>query len=309
MFYAYTRVEDVEVISKFPWRIGIVTFMAFPELMKQFEGIADKLKVLAEDPFFDLLEVYEVGDQDWRELEKYRGKVEFAVGLQPEVLAKGVNPNALDESERRRAVDILKAKIEVAARRGVRNVALCSGPRPEEQRVNEAKKALARSLEELASYANRYGITILLETFDIRWDRKRLAGGLAETAEIVRGVREKYGNLAVMWDLSHAPLLDETPEILREYGDLIGHIHIGCAKKIEDKLYDWHPGFYRPGALNDERDVARLLKVLYDINYRGAVSFEVKPEEGQDPREVVATAKSVLVRAYQILLEEKLGGR
>ena len=81
-------------------------------------------------------------------------------------------------------------------------------------------------------------------------------------------------------------------------------IHIGCSKKVGEKLYDWHPGFYRPGAINDERDVARLLRVLLDIGYTGAVSFEVKPEEGQLPMEVVYTAKSVLERAFQIVLEE-----
>jgi sugar phosphate isomerase/epimerase len=306
MFYTSVCVKDLELISRFPWKIGIVGFMVYPELQKTNRGVAEKLKPILEDRFFDLVELYDVSDDDWRILEGYRHRVDFAVGVQPDILAKGVNPSSVDESERGRALEVLKDRVRVAGERGIKYLALCSGPYPSEDLIDKSMGALADTLAELASYASKYGITILLESFDTRWDRKRLIGSLRDAADVLRKVRGRCSNVALLWDLSHGPLLDEKPEMLREYSDLIGHIHIGCAKNLDGKLYDTHPGFYRPGSINDEQDVAKLLEVLYGIGYNGAISFEVRPEAGQDPREVVATAKSVLVRAYQIFMEKKL---
>lgn len=307
MFYTsiYTK-RGLELISKFPWKIGIVGFMIYPELQKMRIGIAEKLRPILEDRFFDIVELYDVSDDDWRILEGYRYRVDFTVGVQPDILAKGVNPSSIDESERSRAVEVLKERVKIAGERGIRYLALCSGPYPSEEIVEASKKALANTLIELASYALKYGMTIFLESFDTSWDRRRLIGSLADAVDVLSRVRARYDNVALLWDLSHGPLLNEKPDMLKRYSDFIGHIHVGCAKSVNGKLLDTHPGFYRPGAINDEEDVAQLLEVLYDISYRGAISFEVKPEEGQDPREVVATAKSVLVRAYQIFMERKL---
>lgn len=307
MFYTSIYAKGLELISKFPWRIGIVGFMVYPELQRTNVGVAEKLKPILEDRFFDLIELYDVSDDDWRILEGYRYRMDFSVGVQPDILARGVNPSSIDESERGRAVEALKGRVKVAGERGIKYLALCSGPYPSGGSIEDSKEALANTLIELASYASKYGMVILLESFDTRWDRRRLIGSLTDTADVLRKVRARCSNVALLWDLSHSPLLDEEPEMLKWYSDLIGHIHIGCAKRVDGKLLDTHPGFYRPGAINDERDVARLLEVLYDIGYKGAISFEVRPEEGQDPREVVATAKSVLVRAYQIFMEKKLG--
>ncbi|RLG85090.1 MAG: hypothetical protein DRO18_06320, partial [Thermoprotei archaeon] len=159
------------------------------------------------------------------------------------------------------------------------------------------------TLSSLAERASKYDLPVYVETFDYQWDKKRLLGPIDFSAKVIEKVRESFKNVYLMRDLSHGPLLNEKPEDLKSYADLIGHIHIGCAKKVNDKLYDWHPGFYRPGAINNEYDVAKLLSVLHDIKYRGAVSFEVKPEEGQNPLEVVSAAKAVLLRAFQIFLE------
>ena len=37
MFYASTYKKGVEIISKFPYKVGIVAFMVFPELLKTDE--------------------------------------------------------------------------------------------------------------------------------------------------------------------------------------------------------------------------------------------------------------------------------
>ncbi|RLI24366.1 hypothetical protein DRO57_06945, partial [Candidatus Bathyarchaeota archaeon] len=98
------------------------------------------------------------------------------------------------------------------------------------------------------------------------------------------------------------------PSVLEEVNDVLVHIHIGCAKKVDDGFLDSHPGFYTPGAVNGIDEVAELLKTLYRIGYTGAVSFEVKPEPTQTSLEIVNTAKGVLVTAYYKALESILSG-
>lgn len=310
MFYATLEKNGVEITSKFPYKIGIVVFMVFPELLKSDEGAAEKTKILVDDRFFDLLELSWIGDKEWEKLREYvektGRKIDFSMGLQPEVLVRKYNPSALNEEERKKAEEILVKGVEVAGKRGMKAVALCSGPNVEGPDREKARQAFIKTVSAMAEKALEYNLPILVETFDYQWDKRRLVGPIDYSAKVIEDIRENYKNVYLMWDLSHGPLLGEKPEDLKPYADLLGHIHIGCAKKADGKLYDWHPGFYRPGAINTEKDVAKLLGVLHEIKYRGAVSFEVKPEEGQHPLEVVNSAKGVLIRAYEIFLESRL---
>jgi sugar phosphate isomerase/epimerase len=109
-----------------------------------------------------------------------------------------------------------------------------------------------------------------------------------------------------MWDLSHAPMLGESPEDLRRAKGFLAHIHVGCSKKTDGTYVDSHPGFYVKGAVNSEDDVARLLQVLLEINYDGMIGFEVKPEPQQTSEEIVNTAKGVLTSAYQKVVLDSL---
>lgn len=309
MLYASIEKNGVEIVSKFPYKIGIVVFMAFPELLKSDKNAAEKTKILVDDKFFDLLEISWISDEEWSKLKEYVVKtgrrIDFSMGLQPQVLVQKYNPSAIDEDERRKAEEVLVKGVEVAGRRGMKAVALCSGPYVEAQK-EKAVQAFIKTVGAMAEKALEYNLPIYIETFDYKWDKKRLLGPIDFSAKVIEEIRANYKNVYLMWDLSHGPLLGEKPDVIKPYADILGHIHIGCTKKLDDKLYDWHPGFYRPGAINTEKDVAELLQVLHDIKYRGAVSFEVKPEQEQHPLEVVNSAKGVLLRAYEIFLENNL---
>ncbi|QOJ79518.1 sugar phosphate isomerase/epimerase [Infirmifilum lucidum] len=286
----------------FPWRISIVAFMANPLLIKDdAQAARETVEVLAKDPFFDVVELNLLGDEAWRSVEpllKSSG-LEVAAGLQPMTLAQGFNPSSVNEDERRRAVEALSQAIKTAASRGVRRVAFSSGADPGSGNREAAKDSLVKSLRELAGLGSKLGVEVILETFDRDWDKRQLIGPIREAVEVVSEVRQSFENVGLLWDLSHAPMLGEKPADLKLAKGLLSHIHIGCAKKLPDgKLVDWHPGFYRPGAVNGVEDVSDLLKVLAEIEYSGAVGFEVKPEEGQFWREVVESAKGVLYTAF-----------
>ncbi len=302
MLYAGVIKKGIEIVARFPWKVGVVVFMLYPELLKSDEGAGDKLLEIIHDPFIDLYEVSPMRDEEWKKVAQYVGYKSFALALQPEVLIRGVNPNAIDEEERRKASAKLVEEVKRAGERGMVAVALCSGPNVEGANREKAIEALIKTLSELAEAAQAYKMSVYLETFDYDKDKRRLIGPIDLAAKVVERVRQSYPNVYIMWDLSHSPLLNEDPDVLRSYPDLLGHIHIGCAKEVNGKLVDWHPGFYRKGALNTEKEVAKLLAVLNDIGYRGAISFEVKPEADQTPLEVLATAKAVLLHAFQLFL-------
>jgi len=305
-FYTSVKKKGVEIIAKYPYKIGIVTFMAFPELLKTDEGAADRIKTLVQDPFFELLEVSYIRDSEWNKLQDYvkeegRG-IDFSLGLQPEILSGRSNPSSLNEEERKKAEENLVKLTQNACSRGMKAVALCSGPVVSESDRPKAEEAFKKTVGGIAEEAKKCGIPVFVELFDSKWDKKRLLGPISYSHKIIEDIRSSYPNVYILWDLSHAPMLDEKPEDIKPYADLIGHIHVGCTKKLDGDLRDWHPGFHRPGAINTEKDVADLLKVLHDIGYKGATSFEIKPEEGQLPLEVIYTAEAVLIKAYQMFL-------
>lgn len=311
MFAVQVVKDGEEFFVKFPWKVSIVGFMANPPVMKGNANAAkEAFEVLAHDPFFDVIEVNVLPEEAWKLVEpivKETG-IEVASGLQPLVLAKGFNPSALDEDERKKAVNAIIEEIKISAERGIKKAAFCSGPDPGEADREAAKDQLIKSLKEITDYAAKLGVTVILETFDRVWDKKQLIGPITEAVEVAKAVREKYSNFGLLWDLSHGPMLNEKPEDIKVAKDYLVHIHIGCTKKLEDgTLKDWHPGFYRPGAINGVNEVKDLLKVLREIGYKGAIGFEVKPEEGQVWQEPVHAAKGVLYTAFAKLVEEEIG--
>lgn len=307
MFYVASVRRGLELVARFPYKVGVVSFMAYPSLLKSDEKASLYIKELLEDPFFDLIEVPRIGDKEWSLIDASRKglgrEVDFALGLQPEILVRGVNPSPLDREERRRAERILVDMTREACERGIKTIALCSGPAVGEEKLSLALESMKDTLIAVGEEASRCGAIVLLETFDTDKDKKRLIGKLQLAASLVEDARGSAPNLYILWDLSHAPLLEEEPQELKSYPDLIGHIHIGAAKEVDGRLYDWHPGFYRPGAVNSEREIVSLLRVLEEIGYKGAISFEVKPEDGQLTGEVLHSSKSTLIRAFQLYLE------
>lgn len=104
---------------------------------------------------------------------------------------------------------------------------------------------------------------------DAKIDKRCLIGPSEDALWVARGVRKEQANFSLMVDLSHLPLLGETPRhCLGLLKDHLAHIHIGnCV--LKDKVHpaygDWHPRFGLPGGENDVEELAMFLRELFNV--------------------------------------------
>ena len=292
-------------------RPGIVHFMAYP-VIKGEGPIIESLTELLADRFFEVIEISWIKDPDVRaEAKKLleSSGVSVKYGAQPRLLTQKLDLNSLDSSARASAVDEMRAGIDEAAELGITDFALLSGPYPGDADRNAAMDALTTSLNEVCAYAGDHGMNVALEVFDRDIDKKCLIGPAADAREIAERVKATHANFGLLVDLSHIPLLRESPaEALRPVADHLVHIHIGNAYMDDhaDPAYgDMHPRFGYPGGANDVPELVAFLDELFNIDYlktdgsaRAAVSFELKPVGDENPRTLIANGQRKLVEAW-----------
>lgn len=293
-------------------KVGLIHFMAFPQVMKGEGLILETLKKIVVDEYFQTVEISWIKDREVRK--KAKNMIESAhmtvsYGAQPRLLTTGLNINHTVEEERRKAVESLKEGIEEAYEMGAKGFAFLSG-KYEEENKEEAFHSLVKSTKELCEHAKKFDIKVILEVFDYDIDKKSLIGPAALAKRFAEEIKKEYDNFGLMVDLSHLPLLRETAEeAILPIKDYLVHAHIGnCVVKNKDlpAYGDAHPRFGFPGGENDVEELTHFLKVLLDIGFLNEknppiVSFEVKPFGDEDPDLVIANAKRTLNEAWMRL--------
>lgn len=292
-------------------RPGIVHFMAYP-VIKGEGPIIESLTELLTDPFFEVIEISWIKDPELRAEAKAlleSSGVSVKYGAQPRLLTQGLDLNSLDAATRERAVVEMRAGIDEADEMGITDFALLSGPYPGDADKAAAMDALTTSLNEVCAHATDHGINVALEVFDRAIDKKCLVGPADSACEIAERVKATHSNFGLMVDLSHIPLLSESPaEALQPVKDHLVHIHIGNAYMDDhaDPAYgDMHPRFGYPGGANDVPEIVTFLDELFKVGYleadassRSAISFELKPVGTENPRTMIANGKRKLVEAW-----------
>jgi len=291
--------------------MGIVHFMAFPGTIKGEGPVLETIQKVAEDDFFDFIEVGIMKDSETRK--KARKIIETAhmgvgFGGQPGLLTGQHDLNSLDEGVRKKAVDRCKQSIDEAAELGARRAAFLSGKDPGDADREKALALLIDSLCQISDYAKSKGLEgITLEAFDTTVDKKCLIGPSDIAVKVSKAMREKGHDFGLMWDLSHVPILFEDMEkALVTVKDHLIHIHVGNAlhRDTSDPAFgDKHPRFGYPGGDNDVPQLAAFLKVLFKIGYlkegkRPVVTFEVMPIGDESSELVIANAKRTLKAAW-----------
>src|SRR5665648_134837 len=276
-------------------KVGLIHFMAYPQVMKGEGPILETLQKIAEDDFFTAVEVSWIKDAKVREKAKKLLEVSHltvAYGAQPRLLVKKLNLNSFNE-----AYEI-----------GAKGLAFLSGTDPGGQEREQAIKLLISSIKVICDYAKSKGdLGITLEVFDQKIDKKCLIGPAKDARRVAEEVRKEFDNFGLMVDLSHLPLLGETPaQAIMPVKDYLVHAHMGnCI--LKDKEHpgygDQHPRFSIEGGENDVKELTEYLKVLLDIGFLNPqnppiVSFEVKPLADESSEVVIANAKRVLREAW-----------
>lgn len=292
-------------------KVGIVSFMAFPQTIKGEGPILETLKRIVEDEFFKAIEITWIKDEKIRTqardlLSSWGGKIGY--GAQPPLLLGKLNLNSEDEEIRQRAIQQVKDCLDEARFLGASSVAVLSGQDPGEAKRGRAKELLIESLKELLDHGQTLGLPLILEIFDRKpFGKNRLLGPTSEAVKMAKELRKSYSSFGLMVDLSHLPLLQEKPqEALIEARDYLSAVHIGnCVMRDSNHpaYGDEHPPFGIPGGENGVEELRELLRVLLEIGYLntknpGMVSFEIKPFEGWTSEKVITNAKETLKQAW-----------
>ncbi len=295
-------------------KVGIVHFMAFPQVLKGEGPILETLEKVLTDEFFDVIEITTIKDRAVRDKAKEMlasSKMTVTYGSQPVQLVNKLNLNSFDASERRQALEVCKACVEEAYEMGAIGVAFLSGADPGPDRRKEATDLLVDSLSQICSHARSQGdIKVVLETFDCDIDKKALIGPNSQAAALSARIREKHKNFGLMLDLSHIPLQHETiEEALTAAKDHLVHAHMGnCVlrEKGHPAYGDQHPRFGVPGGENDVPQVVEYIRTLMKVGYLheknpAVLSFEVKPMADESSEIVLANAKRTLREAWELV--------
>ncbi len=292
-------------------KLGLVHFMAYPQVLKGEGPILETLEKTLCDDFFDVIEITTIKDSSVRQKARQMlasSGMTVAYGGQPVQLVNKLNLNSFEPAERGKALEVCKACVDEAYELGAVGVAFLSGPDPGPDRRKEATDILLDSLNQLCAHAaDRGNIKVVVETFDQDIDKKALIGPNADAAALSARVRKSYQNFGLMLDLSHFPLQHETPrQALYAAKDHLVHAHMGNCMMRDPNLVgygDQHPRFGIPGGENGVPQLAEYLRVLMEIGYLNEktpqiLSFEVKPLGDENSGVVIANAKRTLREAW-----------
>ena len=291
-------------------KVGLIHFMAYPNTMKGEGPIVETVSKIAVDDYFNAIEISWIIDPEVRAQVKKildSSHMTVAYGGSPRLLTTGMNINDIDEESRLKAVANLKEGIDEAYKMGAVGFAFLSG-KYEETKKELSLQSLIQSTKELCLYAKERGnLRVILEIFDYDIDKKSLIGPAPLARKYAEEIRSEYDNFGLMVDLSHLPLLRETPkEAILPIKDYVVHAHMGNAV-VSDPSYeaygDTHPRFGFPNSENDIIELIEYLQVLLKVGFLNPdnppiVSFEVKPWGDEDPDIVIANAKRVLNEAW-----------
>lgn len=291
-------------------KVGLIHFMAYPEVMGGAGNTLETLKKIAVDEYFDAVEVAWIKDDTARAKARDMLKTSHmtvAYGASPRTLTTGLNPNDINEEGRLKALATLKEGVDEAYFLGAKAFSYLSG-KYDEATKDQAYDALVKTTMELCEYAKSKGdLKIALEVFDYDIDKKSLIGPAPYARRFAEDIRMKYNNFGLLVDLSHFPLIHEsTRQSVLPVAPYIIHAHMGNCVVKDASLPgygDLHPRFGFEGGENDVAELTEFLRLLLDIGFLNEqnppiVSFEVKPFGDEDSDIVVANAKRTLNLAW-----------
>lgn len=294
-----------ESIHKY-FRVGTLQWMSFNR-----SDPMESLHRLATDDYFDAIEIKGYGNAQEREQAKAmleQSHLSVCYGAQPRLLGGKLNPNAVDEEERKRAEAELLDALEEAEYLGAEGIAFLAG-KWDEQSKDIAYDQLLKTTRTLCDAAAAKGMMVELEVFDYDVDKCSLMGPAPYVARFAADVCMTHNNFGLLVDLSHIPLTHECSQfVVRTLRPYITHFHFGNAVVTPgtEGYGDLHPRMGYPNSVNDVNELLCYLRVLKEEGFFNAnrpyiLSAEVAPRPGEDEQIVLANTKRTLNRAWALL--------
>ena len=293
-------------------QVGIIHHMVYEDVFSNEVWFEKSFKTLLEDPFFDVIETAESPFVSMPgKIRSWVGQahMQVAYGGQSRTLSRKLNINALDKRERNKALETLRQGIDEAAEMGAFGFSFLSG-HYENDHIDEAMDVLVDSCSILCEYAKQYRLPLCLEAFDHEIDKKAFIGPASRAKTLCQRVCSVDPYFGLLVDCSHIPMIGETlDENLDPVVGFVKHAHMGntvIKDRTNPSFGDTHPRFGFPGSENDTEYLSRFLKKLIEIGYLEKdnprpVSFEVRPQMGEESSLVLANAKRTLSRAWLIV--------
>lgn len=297
-----------ESIHKY-FRMGTLQWMSFPG-----RDPMESLKMIAGDDFFDVIELKgykeEGQNQEARKILE-QSHLQICYGAQPELLKRKLNPNAVDECERKEAEKALLDAIDEAEFLGAGGIAFLAG-KWEEKTKEKAYEQLLKTTGAVCDYASNKGMMVELEMFDYDMDKAALIGPAPYAARFAADVCMTHHNFGLLADLSHFPTTYETSKtVIHTLKSYLTHFHIGNAvvKRGCDGYGDKHPRFGYPNSANDVNELLDFFRVLkkegfFRPEHPYILSFEVTPQQGEEDEIILANTKRVIRRAWELLEDQ-----
>jgi sugar phosphate isomerase/epimerase len=268
----------------------------FPEISNGSGSIIENLEYVLNTGLFCVVETtYRNDEQSFIELKNYLAKNRIrTIYLTPFIIyQKKLDPSSLEETERQKALTVLKDFVIKAYFLNAEKLLICSGPDPGPNYRKEAKKQFVKSLNELLEYVQTmkrdYLLELVLENYDRELQMKRLFGPTKETVEMIIKVKESHENINLAFDQSHIRQLSEDhKESLLLAKNCLGHVHLANCL-LKDKSHpqwgDGHPAFNMEGSEMGTNDIVNMFAYLFEIGYLRekpanklpTISLEVKP--------------------------------
>lgn len=288
------------------FQVGTIQWMSFP-----VSDPMDSLRAICRDSYFSAIELKGYGSPEKNAQAKAlldQSHMKVCYGAQPRLLGPKLNPNALDEEQRRKAEATLLEAVDEAAYLGAKGIAFLAGKWSPEHK-EECYQQLLKTTRAVCSYAASKNMNVELEVFDFDMDKAALIGPAPLAARFAADMRTTHSNFGLLVDLSHFPTTYETSRfVIQTLRPYITHFHFGNAvvQKGCDGYGDLHPRMGYPNSANDIPELVDYLRVLKEEGFFNAenpyvLSMEVTLRPGEDELIVLANTKRCLDRAWALL--------
>lgn len=249
--------------------------------------IISKVEHVIQDGFFKSLELLPIIDAKLRKkvasaLKTKGCKISSCVIWATERLCEpSVNLNALDEAQRKKAVDAVKAILDDACETGATHIGINAGPNVGILERSSAYKALIESVGEIATYAKKQNITVLLEPLDRFAHKKKLLGSTRDARELFEIISKEHTNVKLSLDTAHTALnREDLCEAIDLVSPFVENIHLSNAVlDFNNPLYgDNHilpglPGFLTVKVAEQMFSHAYKTNINQDSGIKAAIEF------------------------------------